>query len=146
MRFLPATGASAGYNVPGRVATGAFILHAGLGKWRGSAEQAAGVHGMAAGALPFLKSVPPERFLRLVAAAEIATGTALLLPVLPDAVAGAALTAFSGSLLTMYWRTPTLRKAGSIWPTQAGTAVSKDVWMLGIGLGLVASGLARGRA
>jgi hypothetical protein len=27
---------------------------------------------------------------------------------------------------------------GSVWPTQAGTGVSKDVWMLGIGLGLVA--------
>jgi hypothetical protein len=28
----------------------------------------------------------------------------------------------------------------SAWPTPAGTAVSKDVWMLGIGLGLLAEG------
>jgi hypothetical protein len=47
------------------------------------------------------------------------------------------LTAFSGALLAMYWRTPTMRKPGSIWPTQAGTAISKDVWMLGIGVGLL---------
>jgi hypothetical protein len=26
----------------------------------------------------------------------------------------------------------------SIWPTRAGTALSKDVWMLGIGVGLMA--------
>jgi uncharacterized membrane protein YkgB len=31
-----------------------------------------------------------------------------------------------------------MRKPGSIWPSQAGVAVSKDIWMLGIGLGLVA--------
>jgi hypothetical protein len=37
----------------------------------------------------------------------------------------------------MYLRTPALHKPGSIWPTQAGTGVSKDIWMLGIGLGLL---------
>ena len=30
-------------DIPGRVTTGGYILHAGLGKWRGTAEQAAGV-------------------------------------------------------------------------------------------------------
>jgi hypothetical protein len=30
-----------------------------------------------------------------------------------------------------------MHQPGSIWPTQQGTAVSKDVWMLGIGLGLL---------
>ena len=43
----------------------------------------------------------------------------------------------------MYLRTPALHKPGSVWPTQAGTAVSQDVWMLGIGLGLVAGSLGR---
>jgi hypothetical protein len=41
----------------------------------------------------------------------------------------------------MYLRTDSLHKPGSIWPTQQGTGVSKDVWMLGIGLGLLAQGL-----
>jgi hypothetical protein len=41
----------------------------------------------------------------------------------------------------MYARTPAMHKPGSIWPTQAGTAVSKDVWMLGIGLGLILDSL-----
>ena len=33
-----------------------------------------------------------------------------------------------------------MHKPNSVWPTPAGTAVSKDVWMLGIGLGLLAEG------
>jgi len=85
-----------------------------------------------------LNRIPPTRFLRLLAASEIAIGTALLAPIVPNALAGVALTGFSGSLVTMYARTPALRKPGSIWPSQAGVAVSKDIWMLGIGLGLVA--------
>jgi uncharacterized membrane protein YphA (DoxX/SURF4 family) len=126
-------------DVPGRLVTGAYILHAGIGKWNGTPETAAGIHGVAAAAFPFLKDVPPEKFLRMVAAAEIATGAALLLPAVPSKLAGFALTGFSSALLTMYWRTPAMHKPGSIWPTRAGTAVSKDVWMLGIGVGLLAS-------
>jgi hypothetical protein len=34
-----------------------------------------------------------------------------------------------------------MHKPGSIWPTPAGTGVSKDVWMLGIGLDLIAGTL-----
>lgn len=124
-------------SLPGRAAAGAFILHSGIEKWNGPLAQAEGVHGMAAGAFPFLKSVPPERFLKLLAAGEIVTGALLLAPVVPSAIAGAALTGFAGSLLTMYARTPALRKQGSVWPTPAGIPVSKDVWLLGIGLGLL---------
>ena len=129
-------------DLPARVATGAYILHAGLEKWHGDETRAKALHGAASNAFPVLQRIPAERFLRLLAASEIAVGTALLVPVVPNAVAGAALTGFSGSLLAMYARTPAMHKPGSIWPTQAGTAVSKDVWMLGIGLGLVADGLA----
>jgi hypothetical protein len=129
-------------DVPGRLATGGFILRSGLKKWNGAPEVAAGVHGMASGAFPFLGKVSPERFLRILAAGEIATGIVLLTPVVPSEVAGLALTGFSGALLTMYLRTPGLHEPGSIWPTQAGTAVSKDVWMLGIGLGMVADAVA----
>ncbi|MFI7040960.1 hypothetical protein ACIBI0_30125 [Microbispora rosea] len=139
MKFLRAR------EVPGRVATGAYILHSGLEKWNGGDEQAAGLHGTAAAAFPFLKSVPPRRFLKLLSAAEIATGVALLTPFVPAAVAGAALTGFSGSLVALYLRTPALRKPGSVWPSPAGTGISKDVWMLGVGLGLLADAATRRR-
>jgi DoxX len=128
-------------SIPGRIASGAFIAHAGWDKWHGSPEQATGVHGMAVGAFPQLEPIPPAVFLKLLAAGEMATGTVLLSPFASTETAGAALTGFSGTLLTMYWRTPSLRKPGSIWPTQAGTAISKDIWMLGIGLGLLVDAL-----
>jgi hypothetical protein len=125
-------------NLPTRVAAGGYVLHSGLDKWKGSEEQAKGVHAMAAGAYPFLANVPPPKFLKALAIAEIGTGAALLLPVVPNKLAGAALTAFAGSLIGMYLSTPALRKPGSIWPSQAGIGVSKDIWMVGIGLGLLA--------
>jgi uncharacterized membrane protein YphA (DoxX/SURF4 family) len=125
-------------NVPTRLATGAFVLHSGLEKWSGSEQQAQGVHGMAAGAFPFLTKVAPPTFLKALSVAEIGVGAGLLVPLVPNRLAGAALAAFSGGLLAMYLRTPALHKPGSVWPTPNGIAVSKDVWMFGIGLGLLA--------
>lgn len=126
-------------HLSGRIVTGAFILHSGLTKWNGAPETAEGVHGMASTAYPFLSKLRPTRFLKVLAAAEIAVGATLLAPVVPDRAAGAALTAFSGGLLGLYARVPGLRQEGSVWPTQNGTAIAKDVWMLGIGLDLLAT-------
>jgi len=125
-------------DLPGRVTTGAYILHAGLQKWHADEARASAVHGVAAAAFPVLKRLPPAKFVRLLAMGEVGTGAALLTPLVPTSVAGAALSAFSGALLAMYARTPAMRVPGSMWPSQAGTAVSKDVWMLGIGLGFLA--------
>jgi hypothetical protein len=132
-------------NVPTRLATGAYILHTGWEKWHADEDRAAGVHGMAASAFPVLNSVKSTDFLKALSVGELALGAALLTPFVPTAVAGAALTGFSGALVTMYLRTDGLHKPGSVWPTRQGIAVSKDVWMLGIGLGLMADGLRRGR-
>jgi hypothetical protein len=125
-------------DLPLRVTTGAFILHAGMDKWNGDEARAEGVHKMAATAYPVLEALPSTTFLRLLAAGEIATGAALLSPFVSNAKAGAALTGFSGALLGLYAKTPGMRKPGSVWPTAQGTAISKDVWMLGIGLALMA--------
>jgi hypothetical protein len=132
-------------NVPTRLATGAYILHTGWEKWHADEDRAAGVHGMAASAFPVLNSMKSTDFLKALSVGELALGAALLTPFVPTAVAGAALTGFSGALVTMYLRTDGLHKPGSVWPTRQGIAVSKDVWMLGIGLGLMADGLRRGR-
>ena len=127
--------------LPGRLATGAFILNAGVGKWSADEETAARLHGMAVGTYPFLARLKPGDFARLLSVSEIALGSALLLPAVPAGLAGAALTAFSGGLLGLYVRTPGMRKEGSLRPAQQGTALAKDVWMLGIGLGLLADAL-----
>jgi hypothetical protein len=62
-----------------------------------------------------------------------------------NAAAGVALSGFSGGLVALYWRTESLHKPGSIWPSPAGIAVSKDVWMLGIGVGLLVDSLTSSR-
>ena len=122
---------------PGRLATGAFILNSGFTKLNGTEETAQAVHGMAVGAYPPLAKIEPTRFLKLLAVGELTVGGALLAPVVPPVVAGAALTGFAGSLLGMWWRTPSMHAPGSVRPSQAGTAIAKDVWMLAIGVGLV---------
>jgi len=126
--------------LPGRLVTGAYILHTGWEKRNAAPERAAALHRSAANAYPVLESFRPATFVKLLSAAEMATGAILLAPFVDNRVAGAALTAFSGSLLVMYWRTPAMHRPGSVWPTPAGIAVSKDVWMLGIGLGLLVDG------
>jgi hypothetical protein len=99
------------------------------------------VHQMASGAFPVFKKMPPSQFLRMLSIGEMAVGAGLLAPVVPRAVAGAALTGFSGALVAMYLRTPGMRKPGSVWPTPQGIGLSKDVWILAIGLGLIVDGI-----
>ncbi|MEU5302467.1 hypothetical protein ACH4YO_19580 [Streptomyces noursei] len=120
-----------------RLATGAFILNAGLTLWRADEETAASVHGTATTAYPFLSALPAEQFTRLLAATEIAVGGALLAPFVPTRLAGVALTGFAGGLVGLYLRLPGMRRPGSLRPTQSGLPLAKDVWMLGIGIGFL---------
>jgi hypothetical protein len=132
-------------HLPARLATGAIILNSGLSKRRADEGTATGLHAMAAGTYPFLNKIPPRRFAQMLSAAEITLGAALLLPIVPTALAGAGLAAFSASLIGMYLRTPGLREPGSLRPTQQGLVIAKDVWMLGIGLGFVIEAIAADR-
>lgn len=127
-------------NFPLRAASGAFILNSGIGKLDLDAESAAGIQAMAARAFPQLAEIKPEEFGKLLALAETALGAALLTPIVPRVVAGLGLTAFSSSLLWMYHKTPGLTVDG-VRPTPDGVAIAKDVFLLGIGLSLVADAL-----
>ena len=126
---------------PGRIATGAFIINSGLGKLKADEQSAQAIQGMAANAYPPLGKIPPKQFLKLVAVSELALGGALLTPIVPAGVAGAGLTTFAGSLLGMWWKTPGMHAPGDPRPTQAGTAIAKDIWMLAIGIGLTLDAL-----
>jgi hypothetical protein len=128
-------------HLPTRIATGLFIINSGIGKLSADEEAATQLHGFAVGAYPFLGKLKPKDFTRILAAAEIALGSALLVPVVPSVLAGAGLTAFSGGLVGLYARTPGMRKEGSLFPTQEGTAYFKDIWMTGIGLSLIVDDL-----
>lgn len=129
-------------HVPLRLATGAFILNSGLNKRNLSREAAEGMQGMAANGVPPVKNLDPVTFGKALSAGEIALGAALLTPFVPATVAGAALTGFGGGLVNMYLNTPGMTAEGSKFrPSQDGTAIAKDIWLVGAGLSLLISGL-----
>lgn len=128
--------------IPIRVATGAFILNSGIGKLGADEGTAQFLHGAAASTYPSLfKDMEPKKFARVLALSEIGVGAALLAPMVPATVAGAALTGFGGSLIGMYLKTPSMTLDDGVRPSQEGTAVAKDVWLVGAGLTLLGQGI-----
>ena len=128
-------------HIPLRLATGAFILNSGLSKRNLPSEAAEGLQGMAANAVPQVKTMDPKVFGQTLSNGEIALGATLLAPFVPSTLAGAALTVFSGALLRMYLNTPGMTEEGSrFMPSQQGTAIAKDVWLMGVGVSLVIDG------
>jgi uncharacterized membrane protein YphA (DoxX/SURF4 family) len=125
------------WQVPVRLATGAFILNSGLSKRSVPPEGAAQIHGFATTAHPEFKSLDPTTFAKLLSTGEISLGSALLLPFVPSWLAGAGLTVFSLGLMRLYLNGPGLRQEGSLRPTEQGIGIAKDSWMLAIGLALM---------
>ncbi|MFG2134852.1 hypothetical protein ACGFNV_44905 [Streptomyces sp. NPDC048751] len=132
---------SAARQLPLRLPAGAFFLNSGLSKRGADQATAEGLQQFAATTYPFLGKLDAQQFVRLLSTGELAIAAALLLPVVPAAVAGAALTAFSAGTLGLYLRTPGMRKEGSLRPTEQGVPLAKDVWMLGVGISLVVEGV-----
>lgn len=129
-------------HVPLRVATGAFVLNSGISKLGADEGTAQFLHGAAAGTYPALfKDMEPTKFAKLLAYSEIAVGSALLMPKVSATVAGAALTGFGASLMGMYLKTPSMTLDDGIRPSQEGTSVAKDVWLVGAGLTLLSQGV-----
>ena len=72
------------------------------------------------------------------ASAETALGVALLCPLIPNRLAGLGLTAFGAGLLTMYFGGDQYTEDDGIRPSDAGTSMAKDAWLVGAGLALAA--------
>jgi hypothetical protein len=125
------------WHVPVRLAAGAFILNSGLNKRDLEGEAAAGAHGWASSAIKPLAKVDADTFAKGLSTGEMALGGALLAPFVPSWLAGVALTGFATGLLQLYRSTPGMTEADGIRPTEKGTPVAKDIWLLGIGLALV---------
>jgi hypothetical protein len=126
------------WHLPVRAVTGAYILNSGLTKLKAQDEETRKhIHAMAANAYPQFEPLDPGLFTRMLAAGEVGLGAALLAPIVGPGVAGAGLTGFSAALLRLYWKIPGMRQPGSVRPSPDGTALAKDVWMLGIGLALM---------
>lgn len=130
-------------HLPARIAVGVFIINSGLGKLRAADEVATGLHGFAAATYPFLHKFKARDFARLLGATEVALGSALMLPIVPSFIAGTGLMAFSGGLLGLYVKTPGMHRPGTLLPTQEGTPMAKDIWLVGIGLTMIIDDLTR---
>lgn len=123
-----------------RLFPGLILLNSGLGKRKLDAESAAGLQGFASTGIPAVTKLDPKTFGKMLSAGEIATGAALLAPIVPNRVAGAALTAFGAGFMSMYLRAPGQRQEGSLAPTQDGMSLAKDSWLLGLGAALLLAG------
>lgn len=133
------------WQLPLRLAAGSFVLNAGLSKWDSEDEHAKQLQGFASGAYPWVNDLDSRTFVQALAGAEIAIGAAVLTPAVPAVLAGLGLTAFSAGLVGLYWRTPGMHQDRSVRPTEQGTPLAKDVWLLAIGASLVVGGLSRRR-
>lgn len=117
--------------------TGAYVLNSGLGKRDLPTEAAQGLQGFAATGVPAVTKMDPDTFGKFVAYSEIGIGAALLTPVVPRRIAGAALGAFSAGLMAMYFRNPAMTEKDGVRPSQDGLSLSKDVFLLAIAAALV---------
>ncbi|MFH9826541.1 hypothetical protein [Streptomyces bobili] len=131
---------SAARQLPLRLTVGTFFLNSGLSKRGADRATAEGLQQFTTAAYPFLGKLDAERFTKSLSAGETAIAAALLLPMVPAPIAGAALTAFSAGTLGLYLRAPGMRQDGSLRPTEQGIPLAKDVWMLGIGISLMIEG------
>ncbi|GLZ40591.1 hypothetical protein [Actinokineospora sp. NBRC 105648] len=129
--------------LPARVTTGAYVLNSGLGKPHADQQTAESLRGFASTTYPVLGELDAQRFTTLLAAGEIATGVALLVPLVPAVIAGAALTGFACALLGLYLRTPGTPQRGGLRPTEQGSSLAKDVWLPGVGRSLVLDDVSR---
>jgi hypothetical protein len=124
-------------HIPLRLSTGGFILNAGWGKRHLDKDGAAGLQAMAARVIPPVSRIDAEKFAKMLSYTEMTLGAALLTPFLPSRLVGIGLGIFSGSLFTMYLKTPGMTLEDGIRPSPQGTALAKDIWMLGIAAALV---------
>ncbi|MER5931699.1 hypothetical protein [Streptomyces sp. NPDC002054] len=145
MTFSGSARCSGARQIPLRLSVGAFFLNSGLSKHGADEATAEGLQQFAATAYPFLGELDAQKFVRLLSAGEIAIAATLLLPFVPAAVAGIALTGFSLGTIGLYLRVPGMRQEGSLRPTEQGIALAKDVWMLGIGVNLIIEGMSENR-
>jgi uncharacterized membrane protein YphA (DoxX/SURF4 family) len=125
------------HHLPARIATGIFIANSGYSKLGADEETANRLHSTAATAYPFFNSVPPKLFTKALAITELSLGAGLTIPLVPTTIAAGGLAVFSGGLLGLYAKVPGMRRPGSLRPTHQGTAIAKDVWLLGIALTLI---------
>ena len=122
-----------------RAVPGAFVLNSGIGKIGMDNDSAAYLQAEAAKGIPPIAKLEPARFGKLLAYGEIAVAAALLLPFVPNRIAGIALGGFSAGLLSAYLRDPQKTLEDGVRPSSEGTSLAKDSWLAAIATALIAS-------
>lgn len=122
-----------------RLTAGALILDQGINKLSMDEETYSHLKGMAANGVPQVSKLSDKQFGKLLATSETLLGATLLTPFVPAKLAGLGLTTFSAGLLSMYFNIDSLTKEDGVRPTQEGTAMAKDIVLLGAGLALLFS-------
>lgn len=121
-----------------RSVPGAFILNSGIGKVEMDEGTAGYFHTEAVKGIPALAEMESRQFGKLVALGEIAVGGALLLPFVPNRLAGLALGGFSAGMLSIYFRDPEKTEEDGVRPSGAGIDLAKASWMAAIAVALIA--------
>lgn len=124
-------------NLALRAIPGAFILNSGLNKLGMDIDTAAFLQNEAGKGVPMVKEMEPEQFGKFLTYGEIAVGAALLLPFVPKRMAGMALGLFSAGLVSTYLNDPSKTQDDGIRPSEEGTALAKDSWLMAIAIALV---------
>lgn len=120
-----------------RAIPGAYIASSGIEKLSLDEQSAGFLKSMAAKGFPIVNQLDDATFGKALAASEIAVGGALLAPFVNNKLAGLALGAFAGGMLTMYFKTPEFTQEDGIRPSQEGIAVSHNVFLASIAGALI---------
>jgi uncharacterized membrane protein YphA (DoxX/SURF4 family) len=126
---------------PLRLSTGAFVVNSGISTFNADDETTKRLQTTAARLVPQVERMQPRTFARVLAAGEVTLGTALMLPVVPAAVAGLGLSAFAASLLAAERPTNGQHANGKGEPTTQATPTATEAWMLGAGVSLLLDAL-----
>jgi hypothetical protein len=123
---------------PLRLTTGAFVLNSGVSTFSATGEKTTRLQSTAAKLVPQVERMDPRTFAKVLGAGEVTLGTALMLPVVPAAVAGLGLTAFAASLLATR-----SSNDGQHADSDGQPAVpnATEAWMLGSGVSLLLDAL-----
>lgn len=122
-----------------RGVSGAYFLQSGIGKLKMPTDAADGLQQFAATGVPQVKKLDPDTFGKVVSYSEIGVGASLLTPFVPDRLAGLALAAINTGFLSIYFRNDQMTREDGIRPTEAGTGLSKDVFIAAIAGALIAT-------
>lgn len=124
-------------NLALRAIPGAYILNSGLNKLGMDKDTATFLRDEASKGVPMVKDMEPNEFRKFLTYGEISVGAALLLPFVPKRIAGLALGVFSAGLVSTYLNDPSKTQDDGIRPSEEGTSLAKDSWLMAIAIALV---------